>query len=61
MLEKTAKRLFTEGKTAKALEKYKEIMNILEEVLAPPFPDYAKCQMAMQNCFLEYGNCIELD
>lgn len=61
MLDKVAKRLFKEGNVDKALEKYKEMMNILEENLVAPFQDYVKCQMAITNCFLEYGNCVEVD
>lgn len=61
MLEKSAKRLYSEGKTAKALSKYLEMINILDDVMAPPFQDYCKCQQAIKDCFLELGNCIQVE
>lgn len=61
ILEKTAKRLFTEGKTDEALKKYIEMINIFDEVNAPPFQDYCKCQQAIRECLLEYGNRIQVE
>lgn len=61
ILERTAKRLFKEGQYDKALQKYLEIMNILEDVLAPPFQDYCKCQQAIKDCLLEFGNRFQVN
>lgn len=61
ILERSAKRLFDEGNTEAALKKYMEMMNIFDEVIAPPFQDYCKCQQAIKECMLEYGNRIQLE
>ncbi|XP_055316538.1 SET and MYND domain-containing protein 4 [Sitodiplosis mosellana] len=61
ILEKTAQRLFNEGNTDEALKKYIEMMNIFDEVIAPPFQDYCKCQQAIKECLLEYGNRIQVE
>lgn len=61
MLEKVGKRLFNEGKIDKALAKYLQMIGIFDEVMAPPFQDYCKCQQAIKDCLLEYGNRIIVD
>lgn len=61
ILEKTAKRLYKEGKYDESLNKYIEMMNIFEGVIAPPFQDYCRCQQAIRECLLEYGNRIQID
>uniref|UniRef100_A0A8D8RD30 SET and MYND domain-containing protein 4 n=1 Tax=Cacopsylla melanoneura TaxID=428564 RepID=A0A8D8RD30_9HEMI len=44
------------GDYDKALEKFTELMNLLDENLAPPYKDYLLCQRAIQTCFLNLGN-----
>lgn len=61
ILEKTAKRLYKEGKFDLSLKKYIEMMNIFEEVIAPPFRDYCECQQSIKENLLEYGNRIRID
>lgn len=61
ILEKTAKRLFNEGKIDEALKKYIEMMRIFEASVAPPFQDYCKCQQAIKECLLEFGNRIQVE
>lgn len=61
MLEKSGKRLYSEGKFAEALAKYLEMIDILDDVMAPPFQDYCRCQQAIKDCFLEFGNRIQVD
>lgn len=61
IMEKTAKRLYKEGKTVDALKKYYEMMTIFDSVIAPPFQDYCKCQQAIKECLLEFGNKITVD
>lgn len=61
ILEKTANRLFKEGKTEEALKKYLDMIRIFDEVVAPPFPDYVKCQQAIKECVLEFGNRIQVE
>lgn len=61
ILEKTARRLYKEGKIDEALKKYLEMMNIFDESIAPPFQDYCKCQQAIKECLLEYGNRIQIE
>lgn len=61
ILERTASRLFDEGKTNEALKKYYEMMNIFDEVIAPPFQDYCKTQQAIRECLLEFGNRIQVE
>lgn len=61
ILEKSAKRLAKEGRTDDALKKYYEIMRIFEAEMVPPFQDYCKCQQAIKECLLEYGNKIQIE
>lgn len=61
ILEKTARRLVAEGRTRDALKKYYEIMRIFDAEMVPPFQDYCKCQQAIKECLLEYGNKIQID
>lgn len=61
IMEKTAKRLFSEGKIELALKKYIEMMHIFDAVVAPPFQDYCKCQQAIKECLLEFGNRIQVE
>lgn len=61
ILEKTAKRLAAEGRTDDALKKYYEMMRIFDTEMVAPFQDYCKCQQAIKECLLEYGNKIQID
>lgn len=61
ILEKTAKRLYNEGQIDDALKKYIEMINIFDEVMAPPFQDYCKCQQAIRECLIEYGNRVNVE
>lgn len=61
ILEKTARRLVVEGRTGDALKKYYEMMRIFDAEMVPPFQDYCKCQQAIKECLLEYGNKIQID
>lgn len=61
LIVKTAKRLLKAGSTEKALAKYIDMMNIIDDVMAPPFQDYCNCQQSIKDCLLEYGNRIEVD
>lgn len=61
MMERTAKRLWQEGSIDAALKKNIEIMKIFEDVMAPPFQDYCKCQQSIKDCLLEYGNKIQVE
>lgn len=61
IMEKTAKRLFSEGKTEEALRKYIDVIRIFDSVVAPPFQDYCKCQQAIKECLLEFGNRIQVE
>lgn len=60
-MERTAKRLYAEGNIDKSLQKYIEIMKIFDDVMAPPFQDYCKCQQSIKDCLLEYGNKLQVD
>lgn len=60
-MEATGKRLYKEGKYDESLKTYIEMIQIFEKVIAPPFQDYSKCQQAMRECLLEYGNRIQID
>lgn len=61
MIQKTAGRLLQDGSVDKALQKYIDMMNIIDDVMAPPFLDYCNCQQSIKDCLLEYGNRIEID
>ncbi|XP_075166218.1 SET and MYND domain containing, class 4, member 3 isoform X1 [Haematobia irritans] len=61
MMTRTAKRLYDTGDYSKALNKYVDLIKIMSEVLAPPFPDYCQCQQFLKDCFLHLGNCYNLD
>ncbi|XP_061397445.1 SET and MYND domain-containing protein 4 [Musca vetustissima] len=61
MMTRTAKRLYDTGDYSKALNKYVDLIKIMSEVLAPPFPDYCQCQQFLKDCFLHLGNFYNLD
>ncbi|XP_069689519.1 SET and MYND domain-containing protein 4-like isoform X2 [Periplaneta americana] len=52
----TATRLMNEGKVKQALEKYIEILILLDKTLVPPFKDFHLCQQAIRRCMLSLGN-----
>lgn len=58
MLFKTANRLLETGEGNKAVNKYIEMLLIMDETLAPPFTDYHLCQQGIRRCMLEMGNKI---
>ncbi len=60
MLDKTAKRLYTEGDYAGSYKKYLQILKLLDEVMAPPFRDYCNCQQSLKECLLQNGNKITM-
>lgn len=45
-----------EGKVRQALDKYTEILGLLDSILAPPFKDFHLCQQAIRHCMLSFGN-----
>jgi hypothetical protein len=53
---KTATRLMEEGEVRQALDKYIEILLLLDNTLAPPFKDFHLCQQAIRRCMLSFGN-----
>lgn len=61
MMTRTAKRLYETGDFAKALNKFVDLLRIMYEVLAPPFPDFCECQQHLKDCFLNLGNVYNLD
>ncbi|ALC41289.1 CG7759 [Drosophila busckii] len=61
MMTRTAKRFYDTGDYAKALNKFVDLLKIMYEVLAPPFPDFCECQQHLKDCFLNLGNVYELD
>ncbi|XP_055597177.1 SET and MYND domain-containing protein 4 [Uranotaenia lowii] len=56
MLFKMATKLHANGEYEPALYKYVEMMNIMEEVLVPPYRDFHLCQQGLRACMLEFGN-----
>lgn len=52
---KTATRLMEE-EVRQALDKYIEILLLLDNTLAPPFKDFHLCQQAIRHCMLSFGN-----
>lgn len=61
IIQRTAKRLYNDGSYDEALKKYVDMMNIIDDVMAPPFQDYCNCQQSIKDCLLEYGNRTEID
>ncbi|EDW01344.1 SET and MYND domain-containing protein 4 [Drosophila grimshawi] len=61
MMTRTAKRLYDTGEYSKALNKFVDLLRIMYEVLAPPFPDFCECQQHLKDCFLNLGNVYKLD
>ena len=53
---RTATRLTNEGNNKEALEKYIEILVLLDSTLMPPFKDFHLCQQAIRRCMLSLGN-----
>lgn len=45
-----------EGDINKALIKFIELLQMLDETLAPPFKDFHLCQQAARTCMLTFGN-----
>ncbi|KAI5731580.1 hypothetical protein M8J77_012647 [Diaphorina citri] len=43
------------GLYEKALEKFTQLMTLLDENLVPPYRDYILCQRSIQTCFLNLG------
>ncbi|XP_030386848.1 SET and MYND domain-containing protein DDB_G0284059 [Scaptodrosophila lebanonensis] len=62
IMTRTAKRLYDlEKDYPKALNKFVDLVRIMYEVLAPPFPDFCECQQHLKDCFLNLGNVYNLD
>ncbi|KAH8280291.1 hypothetical protein KR018_001592 [Drosophila ironensis] len=61
MMTRTAKRLYETGEYSKALAKFVDLIRIMYEVLAPPFPDFCESQQHLKDCFLNLGNVYTLD
>ncbi|KAH8299554.1 hypothetical protein KR044_002756 [Drosophila immigrans] len=61
MMTRTAKRLYDTGEYSKSLNKFVDLLRIMYEVLAPPFPDFCECQQHLKDCFLNLGNVYSLD
>ncbi|XP_033155180.1 SET and MYND domain-containing protein 4 [Drosophila mauritiana] len=61
MMTRTAKRLYETGEYSKALAKFIDLIRIMYEVLAPPFPDFCESQQHLKDCFLNLGNVYTLD
>ncbi|XP_036331884.1 SET and MYND domain-containing protein 4 [Rhagoletis pomonella] len=61
LMTRTAKRLYDAGDYAKALNKFIDLLRIMYEVLAPPFPDFCQCQQHTKDCFLHLGNFYNLN
>lgn len=53
---RVARTFMTEGDIHKALQKFVELLQMLEETLAPPFKDFHLCQQAARTCMLALGN-----
>ncbi|XP_055917831.1 SET and MYND domain-containing protein 4 [Eupeodes corollae] len=61
LMTRTAKRLYDVGEYSNALKKFIDLLKIMNEVLAPPFPDYCHCQQSLKDCFLHFGNSYDLE
>ncbi|BFG06135.1 SET and MYND domain-containing protein 4 [Drosophila madeirensis] len=61
MMTRTGKRLYETGEYAKALQKFIDLIRIMYDVLAPPFPDFCESQQHLKDCFLNLGNVYNLD
>ncbi|XP_053964507.1 SET and MYND domain-containing protein 4 [Anastrepha ludens] len=61
LMTRTAKRLYDAGDYSKALNKFIDLLKIMYEVLAPPFPDFCQCQQHTKDCFLHLGNFYNLN
>uniref|UniRef100_A0A1B6J8P5 Protein-lysine N-methyltransferase SMYD4 n=2 Tax=Homalodisca liturata TaxID=320908 RepID=A0A1B6J8P5_9HEMI len=51
-----AKSLVEEGNHMKALLKFLELLNLLDDTLVPPFRDYHLCQQEIRTCMMFCGN-----
>lgn len=60
-MTRTAKRLYEAGVYSKSLNKFIDLLKIMFEVLAPPFPDFCQCQQHARDCFLHLGNFYNLN
>lgn len=47
---------FDRGNVKKALATFLELLQLLHDILAPPFKGYILCQQAIKTCFLHLGN-----
>lgn len=56
ILKATAKRFVKTEEYQKAAEKYREILTIMNEFMAPPFKDYCNIQQSYKECLLQNGN-----
>lgn len=55
-LFKKAKNLMAQRDPINALSTFCELLNRLQQTLAPPFPDYHLCQQGIRRCMLFLGN-----
>ncbi|XP_063244730.1 SET and MYND domain-containing protein 4 isoform X5 [Bacillus rossius redtenbacheri] len=53
---RAAGRLLEGGQTTAALVKFLQVLQLLDETLAPPFRDYHLCQQSVRRCMLSLGN-----
>uniref|UniRef100_A0A1A9WP51 SET domain-containing protein n=1 Tax=Glossina brevipalpis TaxID=37001 RepID=A0A1A9WP51_9MUSC len=60
-MTRTAKRYYETGEYSKALNRFIDLLKIMHEVLAPPFPDYCQCQQYLKDCLLHFGNFYNLN
>uniref|UniRef100_A0A1A9UIY6 MYND-type domain-containing protein n=1 Tax=Glossina austeni TaxID=7395 RepID=A0A1A9UIY6_GLOAU len=60
-MTRTAKHYYEAGEYSKALNKFIDLLKIMHEVLAPPFPDFCQCQQYLKDCLLHFGNFYNLN
>lgn len=60
LMIRTGRRLYESKEFSKALQKFIDCLRIMDEVLAPPFQDYASCQQNIKDCFIHFGNCYNI-
>lgn len=61
MIFRTANRHLENTEISQALLKYVEMLNIMDESLAPPFKDFHLCQQGIRRCMIEVGNRFILE
>ncbi|XP_054271330.1 SET and MYND domain-containing protein 4 [Macrosteles quadrilineatus] len=56
MMFRVAKSLVDEGNFVSGVQKFVELLTMLDSVLVPPFQDYHICQQEIRTCMLTCGN-----